>query len=498
MVARPSKTSSECIGVRSSTIPGPDERPAKSCPPLRTATSIPERRAKAIASTTSAGVRHSTTACGRTSWKRGICGLRTSSYRGEPGRTTSPSRAAVRSRHAVSIVAMSRVSSLSSRECDRPNDLSSYRTEGYAVRSAARRPDDRVCVYLAAELPHGRRRERLSARTFEGRPEGRPSPVVPRTVGSVAGVAEDEDAVVAVRAREQAPAFQVAGGRATRHERLDAPEVVALVVDVVTDLLDAGLTESEHPHAARVVRAVGEVLARIHGHLVDREVPEPERERRVERLGDRVGVDPLDLAVLATEQAHVAPSVEDRRGPHALDADVPERGRILRVVRLRERWRGPEQLVERGMGRADRDHRLGRVEGARAAERHAARVIAPQVTVHEHNRVPTGVESPRGLLAREARVIGQIAVAVVVGRRVARRAALPRPSPAGRSTWPVPSAFSTKNLSERYGLKSSSAPRKCVLSCENSAWWALPSGGEIPGTSGSSSLSPTPKSVSPT
>ena len=35
-------------------------------------------------------------------------GLRTSSYRGEPGRTTSPSRAAVRSRQALSKVAMAR------------------------------------------------------------------------------------------------------------------------------------------------------------------------------------------------------------------------------------------------------------------------------------------------------------------------------------------------------------------------------------------------------
>jgi hypothetical protein len=94
--------------------------------------------------------------------------------------------------------------------------------------------------------------------------------------------------VVAVGPREQAPSLQVAGGRAGRHERLDAPEVAAVVVDVVTDLLDSGLAEPEHPHAARVVRAVGEVLARIHGDLVDREVAESERERRIERLGDRV------------------------------------------------------------------------------------------------------------------------------------------------------------------------------------------------------------------
>ena len=55
----------EFIGPRSRTIPGPDERPAKSWPPLRTATAIRERRAKASASATSSGVRHSTTACGR-------------------------------------------------------------------------------------------------------------------------------------------------------------------------------------------------------------------------------------------------------------------------------------------------------------------------------------------------------------------------------------------------------------------------------------------------
>src|SRR5215203_6935716 len=77
-----------------------------------------------------------------------------------------------------------------------------------------------------------------------------------------AGVAEDEDAVVAVGAREQALPLQVAGRRVGRHERLVAPEVVPLGVDVVTDLLDARGTEAEHPHPARVVRAVGDVLAR--------------------------------------------------------------------------------------------------------------------------------------------------------------------------------------------------------------------------------------------
>ena len=40
----------------------------------------------------------------------------------------------------------------------------------------------------------------------------------------------------------------------------------------------------------------------------------------------------------------------------------------------------------------------------------------PEVTVDQHDRVPAGVEGLGGLLTREARVVGQIAVAVVVGR----------------------------------------------------------------------------------
>ena len=215
----------------------------------------------------------------------------------------------------------------------------------------------------------------------------------------------------------------------TRHERLDAPEVVALGVDVVTDLLDAGLTEPEHPHAARVVRAVGEVLARIHRDLVDREVAEPEREGRVERLGNRVRIDPLDLASGAAEQAHVAPTVEDRRGANAPLADGADGGRVVRRVGHAELRRVIEHLVERRMGRADRDHRLRRVERTRTTERHAGRVVHAEVPVHQHNRIPARVEGLGGLLAREARVVGQVAVAVVVGRRIVRGTALHEEDP---------------------------------------------------------------------
>jgi hypothetical protein len=56
-----------------------EERPAKQCPPLRAATCTPDRRANAIVSATSSGVRQRTTAVGRTSQKRVIAGLRTRS-----------------------------------------------------------------------------------------------------------------------------------------------------------------------------------------------------------------------------------------------------------------------------------------------------------------------------------------------------------------------------------------------------------------------------------
>jgi hypothetical protein len=68
----PSACETPRIGVTSITTPSVTERPAKSCPPLRTATGRPERCAYASASATSPGEPHSTCASGSTAAKRGI------------------------------------------------------------------------------------------------------------------------------------------------------------------------------------------------------------------------------------------------------------------------------------------------------------------------------------------------------------------------------------------------------------------------------------------
>ena len=75
-VATPPETETELIGVTSTTIPSVEERPAKQCPPLRRATSTPPWRANASVSATSPALSHRAMACGRTSWKRAIAGLR--------------------------------------------------------------------------------------------------------------------------------------------------------------------------------------------------------------------------------------------------------------------------------------------------------------------------------------------------------------------------------------------------------------------------------------
>jgi hypothetical protein len=64
------------------------ERPAKQCPPLRVAIVSPTFRARATASTTSAGVLHRTIAAGRMDAYCANVGFRASSYAAESGRIT--------------------------------------------------------------------------------------------------------------------------------------------------------------------------------------------------------------------------------------------------------------------------------------------------------------------------------------------------------------------------------------------------------------------------
>jgi hypothetical protein len=79
MVATPSFTETEFIGVTSITIPSLEDRPAQECPPLRVAVGSPERTASLSVSATSSALAHRTTACGRTPWKRASKGFRTAS-----------------------------------------------------------------------------------------------------------------------------------------------------------------------------------------------------------------------------------------------------------------------------------------------------------------------------------------------------------------------------------------------------------------------------------
>jgi len=78
-VAVPPETDTDRIGVTSTTTPSVEECPAKQWPPLRAAVRSPVRRASRIVSATSVGVSHRTTAWGRTSWNRGMAGLRSES-----------------------------------------------------------------------------------------------------------------------------------------------------------------------------------------------------------------------------------------------------------------------------------------------------------------------------------------------------------------------------------------------------------------------------------
>ena len=83
----PSPTATPSIGATSISTPPVDERPAKQCPPLRTASGRP--RASASASATSVAVAQRAIAAGRTSAKRASAGRRAASYASDPGRSNS-------------------------------------------------------------------------------------------------------------------------------------------------------------------------------------------------------------------------------------------------------------------------------------------------------------------------------------------------------------------------------------------------------------------------
>src|SRR6266508_815679 len=96
-------------------------------------------------------------------------------------------------------------------------------------------------------------------------------------------------------------------------EDLDAPEVVAALVDVVTDLDERAVDDLRYPEAAGVVGEVGQVGPPERGrYLVHGKVAEAGGEGRVVRLRDRIGVEFGHLAVAVAEQVHVAPAVEVR------------------------------------------------------------------------------------------------------------------------------------------------------------------------------------------
>src|SRR5215211_4285135 len=88
-VTTPALTEMSLRALTSMSTPVVDDRPAKQCPPLRTATPSPSRLASASASTTSAVLVHRAIAAGLTSANRGICGCRAASYPAPSGLSTS-------------------------------------------------------------------------------------------------------------------------------------------------------------------------------------------------------------------------------------------------------------------------------------------------------------------------------------------------------------------------------------------------------------------------
>src|SRR5215218_3346428 len=204
-------------------------------------------------------------------------------------------------------------------------------------------------------------------------------------------IAEDPQTAVAVASEDVGPPVLA-------DERLHAPEVVALRIEIAPDLLQAPLAaghggrqprraavdDLDGPQAARVVRQVSQRrILGIDGDLVYREVSEPEGEVGIVGLGDRVRVERPER--LGIEEPDVSPTVEYRADLDPL-ADRPDRD-VLRIRVLRRDLEA-EQLVEGLVRGADGDDLID--ERARSAERRdlLGGGVAHHVAVDEHDRVP--------------------------------------------------------------------------------------------------------------
>src|SRR5918992_387704 len=111
-------------------------------------------------------------------------------------------------------------------------------------------------------------------------------------------VSEDVQAEVAVRPGE-VPLIP-------ERELLHAPEVVASLVDELAGFRQALRPEGEHAHAARVIRAVRDVLGRVGRKLVHRQVAESDREPLIARLLDRERANVPQLAGPVLVQVRIA------------------------------------------------------------------------------------------------------------------------------------------------------------------------------------------------
>src|ERR671910_1641585 len=192
-----------------------------------------------------------------------------------------------------------------------------------------------------------------SDKTSGGGPRGPPPPAF---IDVSSWVHEDPEARIPV-AREDHRSPEVRAVWVVVNERLDAPEVVPLGIEVRADLDElAGarvgrwivrivrracraldLDRDEPAGVVRQIRQAG--VLRIDRDLVNRQVAEALRERRIESLGDRELVDVLER--LGVDQVDITPGVELRRQRDRLAGRADRRKRrvgtaraVLRVVAL--------------------------------------------------------------------------------------------------------------------------------------------------------------------